>query len=163
MSTNVSARSTALELTPAITATEHTLVVGAQTLHYKKITQSDVLHCGPRTERSSSLSDTRGRRVDGTYENKPTNHKEQLKKSPQPTKETSAWHRPRKNNNRIKYQKSWCVTARLFHPLLGWYRGAINSHHASLTRTPYPDEDGCACTRTPHSTPHTQPSHRAPV
>ena len=56
---NVSARSTALELTPAIIATEHTLVVGAQTLHYKKITQSDVLHCGPRTERSSSLSDTR--------------------------------------------------------------------------------------------------------
>ena len=75
-----------------------------------------------------------GRRVDGTYENKPTNRKEQLKKSPQPTKETSAWHRPRKNNNRIKYQKSWCVTARLFHPLLGWYRAAINSHHELLTR-----------------------------
>ena len=55
---NVSARSTALKLTPAIIVTEHTLVVGAQTLHYKKITQSDVLHCGPRAERSSSLSDT---------------------------------------------------------------------------------------------------------
>ena len=36
-----------------------------------------------------------GRRVDGTYENKPTNRKEQLKKSPQPSKETSAWQRPR--------------------------------------------------------------------
>ena len=56
---NVSARSTALELTPAIIAIEHTLVVGPQTLHYKKITQSDVLHSGPRAERSSSLSDTR--------------------------------------------------------------------------------------------------------
>ena len=40
-----------------------------------------------------------GRRVDGTYENKPTNRKEQLKKSSQPTKETSAWQRPRKQNS----------------------------------------------------------------
>ena len=49
------------------------------------------------------------RRVyDGTYENKPTNRKEQLKKSPQPTKETSAWHRPRKNNNRIGHAVAPC-------------------------------------------------------
>ena len=74
-----------------------------------------------------------GRRVDGTYENKPTNRKEQLKKSSQPTKETSAWQRPRKQNS---YQISIilvCYSA-LVAPLLGWYRAAINSHHEPLTR-----------------------------
>ena len=109
---NVSARSTALELTPAIIATEHTLVVGAQTLHYNKSLRA--IYCTVVQGLSGAPLYLTRRVYDGTYENKPTNRKEQLKKSPQPTKETSAWHRPRKNNNRIKYQKSWCVTARLF-------------------------------------------------
>ena len=44
-----------------------------------------------------------GRRVDGTYENKPTNRKEQLKKSSHPRKKLPRGRDP-ENKIRIKYQ-----------------------------------------------------------